>query len=135
MILDLYSLIQKVTGSSLVLWGFALLVNPNIIQALYKTFTNKEDNEALIYLTAGMFLTFGLIIVWIHNDWFFSPALIITLIGWILIVKTMFWIVLPSVMIRITKKLSPFILNKWFILSYGVFLVILGTVILFIGNL
>ena len=98
--------------------------------SFYHSFTKKEENETLLYLTAGMFLTFGLIIVWIHNDWYLAPSVIVTAIGWILILKTMFWISFPSLAIKITKKFYNLIASKWFPPAYAIILIALGCFVL-----
>ena len=135
MVDDMYLLVEKLTGSSMILWGAAVLANPNIILSLYKTFTKKEENETLIYITAGMFLTFGLIIVWTHNEWYLTPSLLVTLIGWILVFKAMLWILFPSFLIKFTKKFFPLISNKWFTVIYSLLLIGLGLFILFTEKL
>ena len=138
MIIDLYPLVEKVTASSLILWGIALLINPKIIISLYKTFTNKEKNETLTYFVAGTFLVFGLIIVWIHNDWYWAPSLIVTVLGWILIFKAMFWICFPDKAINFTKKFYGFVENKrfiWFVYAYALLLIAVGLFVLFADTL
>lgn len=131
MVVDLYSLVEKVTASSMILWGFSLLINPKILISFYNTFTDKEKNETFLYLTAGVFLTFGLIIIWIHNDWYLAPSVIVTAIGWILILKAMFWICFPALAIKLAKKFYKLISNKWFPPVYGVASIALGLFILF----
>ena len=135
MVVDLYSLVEKLTGSSMVLWGLALLINPKILLSFYNIFTKKEENETFLYLTAGMFLTFGLIIVWIHNDWYLAPSVIVTAIGWFLILKAMFWISFPSFAIKLIKKFYKLIASKWFPPVYGLGLMILGFLILLADRL
>ena len=114
----------------MILWGIALLFNPHILISLYNTYTDKEKNETLIYITFGMFLTFGLIIVWIHNDWYLAPSIIVTLVGWVLILKALFWICLPNLAIKVSKKFYKLISKKWFPYAYGIALVLIGSLVL-----
>ena len=135
MIVDLYTLVEKVTAASMILWGLALLLNPKILLSFYNTFTKKEENESLLYLTAGIFLSFGLAIIWIHNDWYLAPSIIVTMIGWILVLKAMFWISFPDFAIKIVKKFYKLISNKWFSYLYGLGLILVGFFILFAEKL
>ena len=72
MLIDMYSLVESVTASALILWGLALMINGRIIQSFYNTFTQVEKHETLNYLAASMFLLLGLITIWVHNDWYWS---------------------------------------------------------------
>jgi len=135
MVVDLYSLVEKLTASSMILWGLALLFNPHILISLYKTYTDKEKNETLLYITFGMFLTFGLIILWIHNDWYLAPSLIVTLVGWTLVLKAMFWICFPHWAIKLSKKFYKLISNQWFPYAYGLVLILIGSLILLVDRI
>ena len=132
--LDIYSLVQKLVGSSLLLWGLAIIINKHIIPSYFKTFVEKED-ETLTYLTAGMFLTMGLIIVWTHNDWYLDIPIIITILGWVLVIKAMLWILFPKYMVLFSKKFKPLVLKTWFRIVYGVVLILIGILILLAESL
>lgn len=129
----MYSLVESVVGSTLLIWGLALAVNKNIIKSCFNIFIDKADketNEALGYITASLFLILGLIIVWVHNDWYFNSAIIVTLIGWLLTIKSSLWLLFPRFFARLSKKFSPLASIFWFRFAYGAFIIILGALIL-----
>ena len=133
MIIDLYFLVEKLTGSSMFLWGLALFFNPRILTSFFNVFVeNEKENETLRYFIAGLFLTFGLIIVWVHNDW--HPAfssLLVTLVGWILVIKAMLWISFPRLLSKIGKKFFKNIIKStWFAYAYSLGLILVGLFIL-----
>ena len=130
MLIDMYSLVESVVGSSLIIWGLALIVNQRIIQSFFNTFINIKNNETLSYLTASMFLILGLITIWVHNDWYWGIAIIVTLMGWILTIKASLWLLFPLYFSWLTKKFFPFTLNFWFRIVYGLVTLILGLLIL-----
>ena len=130
MLIDMYSLVESVVGSSLIIWGLALIVNQRIIQSFFNTFIDIENNETLGYLTASMFLILGLITIWVHNDWYWGIAIIVTLMGWILTIKASLWLLFPLYLSWLTKKFSPLVLNFWFRIVYGSVTLILGLLIL-----
>ena len=126
MTIDLYSLVENVIASAFMIGGLAITINSNIVRSLFNTFTDIENNEALIHLTAWMFLMLGLITVWVHNDWFIDYSLIITLFGWILVVKASLWLLIPKHIVRLAKKMSFIVLSKWFHIVYGLVLILIG---------
>lgn len=126
---DIYSLVESVVASTLIIWGVALIVNKHIIQSFVDTFTNIETNETLSYLTATMFLILGLITIGVHNDWYWGPALIVTLIGWILVFKASGWLLFPKIAAGLAKRYSHLILNSWFHFVYGAVIILLGLII------
>ncbi len=130
MFTDIYSLTESVVGSALIIWGLALLINKHILQSFVDTFTNIEDNETLSYLTASMFLILGLITTAVHNDWYWSSSLIVTLIGWILILKAGFWLFFPKIAARLAKKMSHLILSSWFRFVSAGGIIFLGLIVL-----
>ncbi len=125
----MYSLVEVVVASSLIIWGLSLIINKHIVQSFYNAFTNIEKNEILIYLTASMFLILGLITVSVHNDWYLNPAIIVTLIGWIITIKSSLWLFFPRLLTKITKKSSVLILNSWFRFVYGAIIILLGMIV------
>ena len=129
MIVDIYELIESVIGSSLIIWGLALIINKHIIKSFFETFTNIEKNEALTLLTASMFLILGLITVWAHNDWY-SLSIIVTLIGWLITIKSSLWLFFPKQLAEISKKFANLILKSWFRFAYGIAIILIGLLIL-----
>ena len=130
MLNDMYSLVESVVGSALLIWGVALLVNKHIIQSFFDTFTNIEENETLSYLTASMFLILGLIIMFVHNDWYWSFGIIVTVLGWILFFKASLWLFFPKTLSRLAKKFSHLVLAGWFRFVYGGIITLLGLIVL-----
>ena len=130
MVTDLYSLIENVTGTSLVLWGFAVLINKSLLKSFYNLVTDSKKNEALISLIATAFLIIGLSTVYTHNDWDFIPTVIVTFAGWVIAVKAALWLLFPGFLAKTARALSPFLLHFWTRMAYGAVLVIMGLIVL-----
>ena len=126
----MYDLVENVIASAFMIGGLALMVNSGIVRSLFDTFTDIEKNEALVHLTAWMFLMLGLITVWVHNDWSFSYSILITLFGWILVIKASLWLFIPRHIIRLAKKMSFIVKSRWFHVVYGLALFLIGLFIL-----
>lgn len=130
MVTDMYSLVENVAGIGLVIWGSALLVNKYIVKSFYDTFMDIEKNESLVYLTASAFLFVGLVTVWVHNDWYFTSTVIVTLLGWIITIKSSLWLLFPRFLSGVVKKFSWVVLNSWFRFAYGALLIVFGLLVL-----
>ena len=135
MLTDMYSLVENVIASAFIIGGVAIAVNSNIVRSLFDTFTDIERNEALTHLTAWMFLILGLITVWVHNDWYMDYSLVITVFGWILVIKASLWLLIPKPLIRLAKKMSFIVENRWFHIVYGLLLVLIGLFVLIKQNM
>jgi len=86
----------------------------------------RKDHLALIPF-AFMGLLFGLVVVNIHNVWEWTPNLLITLIGWIMILKGAFFLLMPG---KCTKqKLEMMEGNVALMYVSGVFAAALGLVL------
>ena len=119
---------------------FAQLLGPYcIIVALGIMFNLKtyqkviEDffkNTALIYLGGIMALFFGIIVVLFHNLWVANWAIIITIFGWLGIIKGAWLIILPHTLGKALeaykKNASLLVIHSIIVLAIGIFLTIMG---------
>ena len=83
--------IARLLGPPIAMVGIALLAKPEVYKAILKEFIRSP---ALIYLAGFFGLLGGLALVLVHNLWVADWRVIITLIGWITIVRgtvTMLW--------------------------------------------
>ena len=130
MLTDMYSLVESVVGSTLIIWGLIFIVNRHIIQSFFDTFTNVEKNETFIYLIACMFLILGLITVFVHNDWHWGFTVIVTLMGWYITITSVLWLLFPRFLANLIKKFSPLVYKTWFGIACGVISMALGLLIM-----
>ncbi|MCY4513213.1 MAG: hypothetical protein OXB86_05955 [Bdellovibrionales bacterium] len=131
MVDNLYSLVEVVLGSSLLLWGMALVIHVKSAQAVVDFIVNDETSFTLTYIMAAVFLSWGLAIIWIHNEWVFDFPVIVTLIGWLWTIKCFLWLVIPGPLRKGLKILYPILKNHWFLRGYGAFIAVLGALIIF----
>jgi len=131
MVDNLYSLVEVVLGTSLLLWGVALVIHVKSAQAMIDFIVDDKYSSIFTYIVASVFLSGGLAIVWIHNEWVFDFPVIVTLIGWIWTIKCFLWLVIPGTLRKVLKTLQPFLKNHWFIRGYGAFIAVLGKLIIF----
>lgn len=82
-----------------------------------------------IFLAAAAALMLGCFMIVVHNNWVMEYRVVITIIGWVIFVKSILWLSFPSMMFGLSKKvyLGPMYYVMIFTLFIvGVFLVTKG---------
>ena len=70
-----------------------------------KMFSDFVGNASMLYLGGVMALVVGFLLVTFHNTWVCSPSTIITVLGWIALIKGVVILVQPKALISLTKAL------------------------------
>ena len=107
-------------GPILTLIGLSLLINGKYYQKVVDSFAKSP---ALIYITSFMILILGLIIVVSHNIWVADIPVVITIFGWLALIKGSLLLLFPETMMKFTKKMK---FGTAFTVSTGVIYLILG---------
>ncbi len=100
--------------------GIGILINPDFYKKLYEGFI---ENATALYLGGFAALVIGYLIVAFHNTWTKDLSVIITVIGWIALIKGILILVQPKIMIALIKA----------IVTKGNFLKIEAVVVIIIG--
>ncbi|MGP0057959.1 MAG: hypothetical protein ACLPID_01525 [Beijerinckiaceae bacterium] len=94
--------IAKLLGPVFVLVGIALLFRPQAFRVLLQEFI---ASHVLIYLAGVLGLLGGLALVLTHNVWLLDWRLIVTLIGWLTLVRSVVTIFQPQLIVSAGSKL------------------------------
>lgn len=82
--MDISKFLAKVIGVYLIIISIAMLMNLQQIMQMFSTFIYNSP----IAFVAGCFtLIFGLLLVVRHNIWIWNWRVIITILGWIILLK------------------------------------------------
>ena len=137
MIEDLYVLTEYLISWLFLFTGISVLIRPDVwIHFAKKIYSlDEKDVHWLAVITSICFLPMGLLTVLTHNDWDFStPSVIITIIGWTIIVKTLLFFFFPITMLKtqefIFKKKSDTFLKRFF-RSFGILYIALSLWVLY----
>jgi hypothetical protein len=116
------------------LWGIialvialAALVTPARIGAAMADF---ERSPGLLFITAIFALGIGLIQVMIHNLWTDPTAIIVSLIGWLAIIKGIVLMAVPEPLMKLAAGSAA---KPATVRLYGVMILILAIVLLVLG--
>lgn len=107
--------------------GIGILINPDFYKKLYEDFI--EDTTAL-YFGGIMALVIGYLIVAFHNTWTKDYSVIITIVGWLALIKGVLIIVQPKIMIALIKAIAT---KANFLKIEAIAIIIIGLALAFLG--
>lgn len=120
-------LITRILGPMIVIIGIGILVNLKTYQKVMEDFFK---NAALVYLGGVLALVVGILIVLFHNVWEANWTIIITIFGWLGIVKGVCLIVFPNMLNKLTeayaKNATLLMVHSIIIIAFGAFFVFKG---------
>ena len=122
------SQIFKLFGLVYLAVGSGMLVNPEYYKNLFEEFMEKRCMTYL-YLGGIMSLSIGYLLVIFHNVWAFEWGVIITIFGWLALIKGLVILVRPKVMISMIKAMTTEVFFK----VMPVATTVLGVIFLVIG--
>ncbi len=119
--------LARLLGPILLVAGISILFNPRAFRTML---TEVVGSLTLVYLFGLIDLAAGLAIILTHNVWVVNWRLLITLIGWLMLLRGVARTLIPDTIMAFAAKRVD---NKQFFLVSGVVLVILGLVLCFFG--
>ena len=119
--------LARLLGPLLLLQGAGLLANPRVFRTIA---SEVIGSVTLVYLFGLIDLAAGLAIVLTHNVWTANWRVLITLIGWLMLIRGVLRSLIPDTVMGYAKRL---IRNERVYLVSGVVLTILGLVLCYFG--
>jgi len=93
-----HTFIARLAGPLLIIVGIGMLANLGVYQTMISEFLHSA---ALVYLSGVMTLLGGLAIVNVHNSWRADWPVIITILGWLMVIGGIIRIALPQVTVSL----------------------------------
>jgi len=100
--MDLTNYLAQVWGITIVIASLSLILNQNYLKKIYSIFEDEKDS----FFTGLLLFVAGIAIVLSHNLWVKNWRIIITLMGWFLLIKGFFILILPEVVKNLVKKIE-----------------------------
>lgn len=127
--MELSVLIAKLYGTVAIAMGLGMIFNAKYYQ---EAFGEMTKNKTYIFLGGIAALVIGLLIVVHHNIWEASWVVLITLIGWIAVIKGFALLVFP----KFAKYFESWFQNTLFFVLAGTGSLVFGLVLCyFSGNM
>jgi len=98
--MDITTLVASLLGPVYLAVGLGLLINKKYYQ---DTIASMAKGGALLYFGGAAALVVGLLITTHQNIWTLNAAGLVTLIGWIALLKGLALLILPKQMASLTK--------------------------------
>jgi len=127
MYMELSLFLAKLIGSFAIIEGVVIMVRLKEVQ---KIIDDYVDNRPLVFLISLIVTVAGLALVLSHNVWETSWVVIITLIGWLVLIKGVAMLLLPHKLLeRLTKRFN----NRNFYIIGGIATLVIGLYLAFKG--
>lgn len=129
----LLALVEKIFGYMLFLVGLAILIQHKhwVQMAKYLRSLDKKTFSHLSTFCAYIFLPLGLFVVFAHNVWELNSSVVVTLLGWVVVLKCLSILFYPKAVaywMKVYDK-SEELLKKFFIV-FGAIYTVLGVWVL-----
>ncbi len=107
--------------------GIGILINPGFYKKMFEGFT---ENASVLYLGGMAALVVGYLIVAFHNTWTKDLSVIITIIGWLALIKGILIFIQPKIIIAVSKAMAK---KESFLRIEAIVIIILGLAFSFLG--
>jgi hypothetical protein len=116
--------IAIIAGSALLIVGLSLFINPYANAAM----SDLANNKGLLWVTALITFVTGTVTLALYNTWSKDWRVLVTLLGWLAVIKGAVLILFPQSMTLYLSFLSDTVLT-----FSGIYAVVLGGIFLFLG--
>ena len=82
--------------------GIGMLINPSFYKKIFDDFC---ENAAMMYIGGIMAMVVGYLILAFHNAWTRDLHVIITVIGWLALIKGVLILIQPKMMVALSKAM------------------------------
>jgi len=124
--MDVSVAITQVLGIILAVMGLSVAIDRKIVSAALE---KVSQDRGFLWLWAFLILTMGALMVVLNNIWTSGLPLLVTILGWLTLIKGAFLLLLPGPAVSLYRKC-----NKNSVLVFGgIAAFILGVVLLYLG--
>ncbi|MDD5655608.1 MAG: hypothetical protein PHR91_08225 [Candidatus Omnitrophica bacterium] len=119
--------IAKIFGLCYLILGVGFMFNRKAFQQVMDDFCK---NAALVFYGGMLALVIGVVIILNHNIWVADWTVMITVIGWLALIKGIWIIILPN---TVSKFMQIYRKNGGLLAAHSALVLILGAVLTFFG--
>ncbi len=127
--MDTSLFLAKVIGLVFLIFAISICIAKSQYQTVLK---DLITHPALILLTGTFNLIIGVLIVVSHNIWELDWRILITLIGWLLLLRGIIWTTFPKIILTNVTRLSETQIFRILYIS-AVVIFIIGIVLCYFG--
>ncbi len=125
--MDITILISKIMGPIFIVVAVGVLLNLKNYRLVTEDFLSEP---AFVYLGGLIALSCGIIIVLVHNLWVLNGRVIITILGWMSVVKGVSLLVFPEIASKLARA---YVKNSGLLIAHLIVALAIGAVLTIIG--
>ncbi len=119
--------IAKIFGLCYLVIGVSLIINRQTFKQLLGDFSK---NTVMVYCSGIFALLVGIVIVLTHNIWVANWPVIITIIGWIALIKGVWLLIFPN---SIHYFMRAYQKNEKLLVAHSIAVLVFGIVLTYFG--
>ena len=123
--MELSNFLANVFGISIIAVSLSLLSYPKIIKKIFESM----QNEPTLFFTGVVSFVIGISMILTHNIWVYDWKVIVTILGWAILLKGVIRLFLPDMVMGIARRMK----NSQWITFILVLNVIFGCVLVYFG--
>jgi uncharacterized membrane protein YvlD (DUF360 family) len=116
--------LAQVLGIMFVVMGLSMLFQKKYMLSVVEELV---QSKSFMWIGGFMALTMGAVMITLNNVWTSGLPLVITVLGWLALIKGAFFLLLPDTAVSYYKKVN----KEWKFVLAGLVVLILGLVLLF----
>ena len=125
--MDLSLFLAKLIGIYFVIMGLSVLIKKETLLKMAEEFMTRLP---LMFVSGVLTLVMGLLLILSHNIWDGTWVVIVTIIGWLVFIKGLFYLLLPQKIL--TKWFKIFDNNSWYTIA-SIIMIIFGLYLAYKG--
>ena len=98
--------LAKIFGPLLIIFGIWVFL---FVKEIQKAVTLYKNNTGLVHILGFFNLVLGLLILSLHFNWTADLTVLLTILGWVLVLRALILLFASSVIERVTLKHPPLI--------------------------
>lgn len=118
-------IVEKIIAFTYLIIGLSLILQTRPWLTFIDTL---QEQGTTAHFIALLTLPAGLVVIFLHPGWSLTPHAIITLLGWIIVIKSTFFLLCPKLAMRLIPRKS---ILKNVMFGYGVLLSALTLLVLY----
>ncbi len=119
--------IFQILGLTYLAIGLGMLASPRFYKEML---TKMIANEAVLFLTGLLVFVIGYFLVAYHNIWIGGWTIIITIFGWLSLLKGLMMVVIPEKSIKLYNSVK---ISGGQLSVYGAVVLVLGIIFAYLG--
>lgn len=110
--MDIPSLVEKTIGLYFLIISLSLIIRPSLWLKIVNRIVQEDSGQRTYFFFS---LIVGLIVTFTHNIWDFTSAVLVTVFGWALVVKSIIAFIYPELfkMLLPKTKSLPLLIRIW----------------------